>query len=625
MSSEMLPYYERELALLRSLAAEFAEQHPKVAARLELGRDGSRDPHVERLLQGAAFLAADIHKRLDDDFPELTNTLLDIICPHYLRPVPSMMVVEFGIEKKQASLTAGYRVPRGTELETEPVDDEQCIYRTCFDLQLWPLRVADASLEGPPFRLPLVPPAGTAGVLGVTLETLAAGVSVSKMPIRDLRFHLHAEAGQAIYSLYEILLTKCVGIVISSGPDDDAPVILSPDHLKATGFDNEDAALPEESRGFSGYRLLTEFFALPSKYLFVELVDLPAEVIGRLGSRLEISFLLSTTTPELERIVSPGTLRLGCSPAVNLFERALDPLVVDGTRSEYCVTPDARRPRAVEIYSLKTVHLSNPGAESVEVLPFFRLTPGCTFGGGSTEPSLRWMAQRRMHREPRPDGIVDNASDVWLTLIDEKSGQATFGGQTLHSRGLCTNRNLPIRLPFAVGRPQLKIRKGQGAIGSIECLSRPTPPARLPPGKAASWKLLSHLSVNHLSLAGDSPGDAARALREMLSLYLLEDLDEYDQKRRWIEGIRDVSSRRVAARVGSMARGICQGLEVQVAIDDELFDQQAGYLFSSILERFYAAWVNINSFTRFVSTSRQRESRKEQWRWPPRAGSKVLA
>jgi type VI secretion system protein ImpG len=624
MSSEMLPYYERELTLLRSLAAEFAEQHPKVAARLELGRDGSRDPHVERLLQGTAFLAADIHKRLDDDFPELTNTLLDMLCPHYLRPVPSMAIVEFGIDQKQAALTSGYKVPRGTELESERVDDEQCVYRTCFDLQLWPLRISAASLVRAPFQLPVVPPPGTAAVLGMTLETLSPGVEIAKMPLRDLRFHLHADAGQSVFALYELLLTKCIGIVVSAGPDDDAAVVLSPEHLKAAGFADEDAALPEESRGFSGYRLLTEFFALPRKYLFVELCDLPQQVIGRLGPKLELSFLLSTTTPDLEQIVSPKTFRLGCTPIVNLFRQTFDPLTIDGTKSEYCITPDVRRPRAVEIYSLESVHVSHPGQAETEARPFFQLMPGFQLSGGLVDPSIRWMAQRRMHREPRPDGLVDAASDLWLTLIDETAGQLGLAGLTVHTSGLCTNRNQPSRLPFAVGRPRLAIRSGMGPVGTVECLCRPTSTVRVRPGRDASWKLLSHLSLNYLSLAGDTPGVAARAVREMLSLYLLDDLDEYEQKRRWIDGIREVAGQRVAARVGSRAGSVCQGVEVRVELDDEHFNDHADFLFSSILERFFAAWVNINSFTRFVSTSRQRESRKEQWRWPPRAGSKAL-
>lgn len=623
MSDELLPYYDRELTILRSLAAEFAERHPKVAARLSLGRDGSRDPHVERLLQGFAFLAADVQKRLDDDFPELTDGLLDLLYPHFLQPVPSLAIIEMGIDPKQAALTAGYRVPRGTELETEEVEGDRCTYRTCFDLQLWPLTIAKAQLSGPPFQLPVVAPPGTEAVLALTLETLSSEVRIGQMPLRRLRFHLHAETGQSIFELYELLLTRCAGIVVSDGAGGHVSV-LPKERLVAAGLGAEDAALPAEPRGFSGYRLLTEFFALPQKYLFVDLEGLDQAVVGGLGSTMQIAVLLSATSEDLERIVSPRTVRLGCTPVVNLFEQAFDPLTIDGSRSEYCLTPDARRPRAVEVHSVEAVRLSEPGGEPAVVLPFYRLRSSGS-GVEATSRQLRWVTRRRMHREPRPDGVVDAASDVWIGLVDEQAGPAAVSDCTIHARGLATNRNLPTRLPFAVGRPRLTFRDGHGPVGRVACLSRPTGTLRHLPGRGTAWRLISHLSLNHLSLVEGSDGQGALALREMLRLYLLDDLEDFDQKQRWIQGIAQVSSRRVAARVGGGQGGICQGLEVRLELEEERFDDHADYLFSSILERFFAAWVNVNAFTRLVSTSRQRESRREQWRWPPRAGAKVLA
>ncbi|NCA12162.1 type VI secretion system baseplate subunit TssF, partial [bacterium] len=286
MNDDILPYYERELGILRGLAGQFAEQHPKVAARLRLGRDESQDPHVERLLQGAAFLAADVQKRLDDDFPELTDGLLDLLLPHALRPVPSMAIVRMAIDPKQAALTAGYLVPRGTELQTEEVEGERCTYRTCFATRLWPLRIAAVQLGGPPFTLPLVPPAGTAAVLSIGIETLAPGVKISQMAIESLRLHLHADAGQPIAELYELLLTRCAGVVLFRDADDPAPVVLPKEALVPAGFAADEAALPHDPRVFSGYRLLTEFFTLPQKYLFIDLCGLTPERLAGFGSSM---------------------------------------------------------------------------------------------------------------------------------------------------------------------------------------------------------------------------------------------------------------------------------------------------------------------------------------------------
>jgi hypothetical protein len=237
---------------------------------------------------------------------------------------------------------------------------------------------------------------------------------------------------------------------------------------------------------------------------------------------------------------------------------------------------------------------------------------------------LRWLASRRTHREPRPDGATDAATDSWLSLVDEAGGPAAVSDLMVHTRAVCTNRNRPARLPFAVGRPRLTLPEGQGPIGTIRCLTRPTRPLRVVPGRGSAWRIISHLSLNHLSLADAGDGRAPRALREMLRLYLLEDLDDYDQKQRWIQGIVGVTSRRVAARIEDQG-AVCQGLEIRLDLDEEQFSDRASDLFCSVLDRFLGAWVTINSFTRLVATSRQRESRQEQWRWPPRAGGKVLA
>jgi type VI secretion system protein ImpG len=625
---DLLPFYERELAVLRRRSGQFAEQNPKIAGRLNLGRDDSQDPHVERLLQGVAFLNAHLTKRLDDDFPELAEALLDLLYPHYLRPLPSMTIVEMAIDPKQAALVDGHRVPRGSLLESERIDGDVCTYRTCFDMSLWPVKIAAAKLSGPPFRLPILPPASTQSVLDIEIEPLSKAIPIGKMNFGKLRFHLHVGAGQPIYLLYELLLTRCVGIVISSGPEDASPVVLPRERLVAAGFDTADASVPTDPRAFPGYRLLSELFAMPQKFLFIDLEGLSPSVIGRLNDRMCVSILLSAASRELERLVSPTAIRLGCTPVVNLFPHRLDPLRITGTRSEYCLVPDVRRPRSLEIYTIESVRGSTPGGKPFSVLPFY--SPS-TVAAGNVAPApgtaipMRWSAMRRTHLEPRPDGGADGASDMWMALVDGEGGPTRMLDVTIHCEATCTNRNLPSRLPFAVGRPRFALTEGQGPVGAITCLSRPTRPLRRQPGRGNAWRLISHLSLNFLSLVDGGEGRASLALRDMLNLYLNADLDDFSQKQRWIQGLSDIRSRRIAGRVPGRFGGVAQGLEVTLVLDESQFIDNTAYLFSSVLERFFGSWVTINAFTRMIATSRQQESRKEQWTWPPRAGNRVLA
>jgi len=618
VSDDLHKYYNSELFSLRVLAADFAKQHPKIASRLNLGRDSARDPHVERLLQGVAFLNARLQKRLDDDFPELSNALLDILYPHFLRPVPSMSVVQMAFTPAQATLKAGYRVPRGTVVQSEPVDEGPCLYQTCSDLQLWPIRVASAKMAGPPFQLPLVPPAGTGTVLEITIDSLDPAVALSALDLGSLRFHIHSSTAQPNYLLYEWLFTRCAGIVLSTGPRDPNPVVLPKEMLRAVGFDAEDAALPVDPRCAPGYRLLTEFFALPEKFLFFELGGLTPDRIGRFGPSMTISFFLSTATREFDRLVSEDSLRLGCTPIINLFRQQLDPMRIDGSRSEYCITPDARRPRGVEIYSIESVHATPDGGDPLTVRPFYS---GPTPGGGS----LSWSATRRPNVTPQPDGVVDMASDVWLSLIDETAGPAAVNNLTVNIAALCSNRNLPDKLPFSVDRPRMALRDGQGPLGRIDCLLAPTRSLRHSSGQGSAWHLISHLSLNHLSLVDRGDGVAATSLRELLRLYLFDDIEgSFEQKQRWIQGISGVSSRRITARMPGRPGTIEQGLEVMLQLDRERFADHAGYLFCSVLDRFLGCWVEINSFVRMVATTRQQENRKEQWTWPSRSGNRTL-
>lgn len=623
MSDDLLPWYERELSLLKDAAGRFAAQHPKIAARLNLGSETVADPHVERLLQGVAFLNARLHKRLDDDYPELTGGLLDLLYPHYLRPTPSMSIVEMQLDAKQAALVAGHAVPRGTSIDTEPADGEPCRFRTCFDLRLWPLSVTDVRMAGPPFRLPLVPPIATAAVLEVAFETFQSQVRIGDMPLGSLRLHLNSGAGTLLFKLYELLLTRCLGVVVSTGPTDPQPVLLRGDRVVAAGLERSEAAIPDDPRSFPGYRLLSEFFALPQKFMFVDVLGLSPGVLARVGPRMHLSFLLSATDRELERLVGPSAVRIGCTPIVNLFEQRLDPVRISGTRTDYPVIPDARRPRGVEIHSIESVLASGPGERPVRVSPIYA-AGAATSTSDDPRRRLRWSAVRRLVEDERPDGGFDRAGDTWISLLDERGGPADVSNLVLHIRAVCTNRNMADKLPFAVGRPRLHLEDGQGPVERIACLVRPTKSLRHRAGRGDAWRIVSHLSLNHLSLVDTGDGRAAAALRDILALYLHDDLDDFAQKQRWIQGIIGVRGRRVAARVGGDYGGVAQGIEVTLQLDEERFSDHTAYLFSTLIDRFLGAWVSINSFSRTVATSRQQESRREQWRWPPRAGSRTL-
>jgi type VI secretion system protein ImpG len=617
MGDELLPYYNRELAYIRASGGEFAKKYPKIAGRLRLTPSGSQDPHVERVLEGFAYLCARIRHKLDDDFPEITDAMLGVLYPHYQTPIPSMAVVQFNLDRTQAELTSGYQVPRVTPLDTEPVDGEPCHYQTCYNTTLWPFTVETAEVAGRPYEAPATRSTAQApAVLHLRLSTFSEAVKFSQFRCQSLRFFLHAGETQNVYQLYELLFNNTLEIALANSPRDTKPYVLPKTALAPVGFARDEGVLPFSQRSFVGYRLLSEFFSFPEKFLFVELTGLDPARLATVGNRLDIYFYLNRGSADLERQVSADTFRLGCTPAVNLFSMRTDPFVLSHTQTEYRVIPDARRPGAAEIYSIDQVLATSPSGEQTEFAPFYSFKHAVD----RAEQNTFWYASRRPNlAEADERGEEDASTEMYLSLVDLKFSPSIPDDWTVELQVSCVNRDLPRRLPFGGGRPELELTEGKGPIGTAVCVTHPTVTRRPPLKSRALWRVISHLTLNHLSLTDDQEG--TDALREILKLYNTHNTPE---SRSMIEGISRVKSRRVVGRISGPNGGFCRGLEVQLLLDEEKFLGSGAYLFASVLDRFLGLYTSINSFSKLVVTTRQREAQGEVWRWPLRTGEQVL-
>lgn len=610
MSEELREYYERELTYFRSLGAEFAERYKKIAGRLRLGPNESKDPHVERLIQGMALLTARVRRKLDDDFPEIAEALFSVVYPHYLRPIPSLAIVQFAIERAQAELFAGYPMPAGTPLEVtaRPLDraEEILSYRTCFPQTIWPVKVEAAALRSRPFTAPRNNLLGVKAVLHLKLKTLSPKANFRDMKFTSLRFYLHGGAQQInVFKLYEILMHQSVGIAIAPTDNAERPVMLDKSSLKAVGFAPEESLLPPDPRSFAGYRLLTDYFALPQKHLFIDLAGLTPQVLSQLGDTAEVFIFLGRSDADLERYVSADTFRLGCTPVVNLFEQQCSPIELTHQQTEYLLLPDINRKQATEVYSINRVEVVGDSLRGTQHLPFFSFKHAAD---GAAARSF-WHSSWRE--------AADGARDAYLSLVDLnfQASQAEEG--TLRAQATCLNRDLP---NFLEHPPVFNLVGGRGVMAEIHCLLQPTPTLRPPLKNRNMWRLVSHLSLNHLSLVGGD--DAAHALREILALY---NFHQSHETQTLIESIAKVSSERVIRPVGLRHGGFGQGLKVKIEFDESNLAGQGAYLFASVLDRFLALYVTINSFTELEAQSRQRAGQEHPWSWPKRTGHRLLA
>ena len=607
MRRELRQYYEDELRYLRQSGAEFAAKYPAIASGLRV--ETGNDPHVDRLLEGFAFLAARIHHKLDDDFPEFTQTLLSMVYPHYVRPMPSMAVVELGVDPQQAKLTAPLTVPRGTRLKTRPVNGVACQFRSCYESTIWPFEITAAEWKRPETVRPAVNARGAAAVIRMELQCRGE-VTFASLGLHTLRLFLNG-ASELVHGTYELLLNSCSGIWVRDPAQPAAAVFLPRDRVEPVGFAAEHSMLPYPGRSFDGYRLLQEYFTLPQKFHFVDISGLEAATAGA-SSSLEIVFLISQFEREdrwqsLETGVDRRLFRLGCTPIVNLFYQASEPILLKQTQYQYPIVPDARRTRSLEVFSVDRVKSSTPMSSAVTYYDeFFSKRHGADRNGGKSF----WHSSRR-------SGIVPDSrpSDVSLTLVDHSAKNRLPDAEAVTAELTCTNWTLPSQLPMGGGVSDFDL-EGSGPVRRIMALVPPTPALPAPNDPVRFWNLLSHLSLNHLSLAGDQP----HALQAILDLYNFNRAITFQRQ---IQGIRSVRSSPHFARVSS-EHGVtfARGLLVEMELDEENFDGGGAFLFASVLDRFLGMYASLNSFTQLETRTRQRKEALR--RWQPRAGRKTL-
>jgi type VI secretion system protein ImpG len=616
MSEDLYGYYERELIYIRQFAQEFARQYPAAAGRLLLEPNRSVDPHVERLLEGFALLAGRIHQKLDDEFPELTESTLGVLYPHYLAPIPSMAIVQFELDHERGQFPDGFAIPRGSRLRSTPVSDVACKFRTGYPVTLWPIEVLEAKVLTPPLPAGLpAPPPGTAAALRIRLEC-KGGLGFSDLASLDrLRFYLNGD-GSMVASLYEALFTRTTRVVFQSPGGKPSIAMEHEECLAQVGFGRDEGILPYPDQSFLGYRLLTEFFAFPSKFLFVDILGLDRVREAGIGDKLDLVLFLSRTSASLEQGVATGTFRLGCSPVVNLFEQTAEPIALTRARHEYRVVPDVATPLGLEVYSVDSVIGTDPVARvTSEYQPFY------SFRHGSSRETQRafWQSSRRPTTR---EG--DRGTEVYLRLVDLDFQPRLADESTLVVRTTCTNRDLPGRLHFA-GDQLAFVPEASAPIGRVRCLRLPTAPLRPPTRRGQQWRLISHLCLNHLSL---SDGDLGRqALQELLRLYDTSESGAGEPSstinRQVIEGIAAVSSRRVVGWIDAPeASGFCRGVEVTIEFDEKKYVGIGAFLFASVLERFLGLYVSINSFCQLVARARFADEPIKKW--PPRAGEQSI-
>lgn len=600
---DILTYYQGELAWLRESGAEFARRYPKIANRLDYGGAESRDPHTERLLESFAWLTGRIQRNIDSDFPEIPTGLLNSLYPHLVAQVPSSAIAQFAVDAAQARSVQGFFVPRDTAVFAQTVgtgrDNLSCRFRTGYPVNLWPLEIADASIAPAADYdfLDLSPE--IAGVLRIKLACQGRWTFADVRPA-SLRFFFHGHNVEG--EIYELLFNQLRGIAILRDGESKPSVRLAPDALEPVGLTLDEGLLPYPANVHLGYRLIQEYFAFPAKFHFFDVTGLP-----QLGAQrsADLLFLLART-PARPLGITRRSFALNAVPIINLFHKTAEPVRADRTKREYLVVPDHRRERSTEIHSILKVSATSDLNDDSRVFQSYFSHDHHSTG---RDPAAYWLARRQPSRRADMPG-----TDILLSFVDSTSAPADPPSQTVFVHTLATNRSLAEYIP-----PQARLEiEVDAPVSGIFCLIKPTRQIAPVIRGETLWRLVSHLSLNQLSLGDSERG--VTALREILRLYASTGEANVEKQ---ISGIRKIASRTVVRRAGSDAwRGFCRGIEIELHMDETLYTGASAFLLASVLNRFFAVYGAASSFTQLVLKSEQREGIWKQW--PPLAGERHL-
>ena len=570
--NDILRYYEAEMRYLREAGREFARAYPDRSRMLNLDRIGERDPHVERLFEGFAFLMGRLRHKLDDELPELTEGIVSMLWPHYLRMIPSLSILE--LEPASGTLQRHETVAAGLEVTSDPIGEDriECIYRTTQEVDLYPLKLSEASTYAREDGRSIIR-------LRLAIQPQAQR---EQLRVPRLRLYLNADRPVAL-ALFAALTAKPVAmqVRIPGHPADrpGAPQAMPGLRLEPAGFGPDERLWPKADNAFGGYQLLLEYFTFPEKFMFVDVLGIDMQSIAHDAAYVDVEVVLDKPYPD-DLHFSAENVRLYCTPIINLFELEADPITATQFETEYRVNAMEQYGEHVDVYSVDTVQGFTSGTgQRFEYVPFAAFR----HRGGMLRHE---MPERYFHTRVRrgPSGRFD----TWVILGGHAwEYQNTLPKETLSLSVTGTNGMLPRKnLREASIR---RMRSGFTNVDAVRNLTAPTLPVYPPTGDRFHWRVLSHLAPNYLSLLD------AEILRGSLALY---DWVDGELNKRRIEAITDVKHRPLQKLVKG---GLQRGVEIEVTLDGSQFAGEGDIeLFGGMLNRFLGLYATLNLYTRLV-------------------------
>ncbi|MBQ0757236.1 MAG: type VI secretion system baseplate subunit TssF [Amphritea sp.] len=563
-------YYQDELSYLRDMGSEFSRQNPGLAKFLS---EEGNDPDVERLFEGVSFLTGRLRQKLDDELPEVTHALLGLLWPHYLRPLPSMSVLEF--KPIENALIEGKRIARGEEVQSVEVENTSCRFRSCYDVDVYPIELQQVTATN------------QSDGASLTLDfQLEPGAASENMGLDTLRLFLHGDRemhiSQGLY-LWLFRYLDQVELTVQLRSGEQTKVRLGSKAVSPVGFADDEALLPYSNRSFNGYRLLQEYFSLPEKFLFVDIKHLGEHLQQPMIESFSLKFLFNRQFDSQLRL-QKNHIRLFCTPIINLFSADADPIRVDHRRLEYMVRPSHDNQEHIELFSIDHVSGNQRGQSKRYDYPPFESFDH-EIRSDSTDKQVFYSLRRRL-------STLQSGLDSYISFVHVDSQNTVPPTETISLELTCTNRKLSevlragdIIYPTADSVEFASFRNITRVTNSLQ------PPLR----EGLHWQLISQMALHYRSL---SRLDSLRTLLACYDFRAFFDRQAERASQQMLEGIQSISTE----TRDRIIKGVpVRALQTKLQLRESKFGakgiqgESTMFLFASVLNGFFSQYANINA------------------------------
>lgn len=594
---DLLHYYNQELSYLRDQGQRFAQSHPKIASRLRLGAGQVEDPLVGRLMESFAFLSARVQQNIDLNTQYITQALLNQLYPQYQLPIPAMSTLQIEADPDLENSTI---IPAQTKLVAHTTDNKPCYFQTTYPVTLHPIKIKQARYSQNHQRQPTHHRKQLKSSLSLTLETTHNSFQLHQLSGQTLRLFINAPLPQA-HQILELLANSLHHIVLAQSKASDKVIELSKDALKLVGFGVDQSVLPYPKHSAQSYRLLTEFFRLPEKFLYIDL-QLPEHLPKDFTHTLQCHCYCEHIQHDLEALIKPETFALHCTPIINLFEQTGEPIQFNQKQTDYHVIADNQRDIAdIEIYEIRSISAqSAQHTNPIMCLPYF----GVKHQLNTEKNYLYWQDNLMPCDRLGLYHIAGHERFVHLSQLGEKSESKTgFDTLILTPKLLCTNRDLPSKLPMGHHQPNVEFyRHTQDGVAAMYCLTPISQTHHRKLNEQSDIDLIAHLQLNIMNFSDTAT--ALSMLKNALALYHYD--DQHDSKLIQDALVKLDAQPALARHPDPLKPSLCHGMHLTLTLDETHLPDNNAYLLGKVIHKFLSDSCAINSFVSLTLVSEQR-------------------